>query len=64
MMSDLILDAQRFIGMPDRAEQIRVLIDTGMIVPMLGRDDEAVRWLVTEKGRRILETACDVERAQ
>lgn len=46
-----------------RADNVRVLVDLGMIEPRVDRDDEPVRWVITEKGRRALERACDAERA-
>lgn len=47
----------------ERAENVRSLIEFGMIVAQVGREDEPVRWMVTEKGRRALDVACDRERA-
>jgi hypothetical protein len=46
----------------DRAEAVHVLVDLGMIEAVVDREDLPVRWIVTAKGRRALEAACDRER--
>jgi hypothetical protein len=48
----------------DRADSLHVMLDLGMIELRVGKENEPAKFIVTKKGERALEAACDRERAQ